>query len=601
MLQAVVVDSLEILDGIDPLLRELEERPDDSSLINQIFRSFHTIKGNSGMAGLTVVPAFAHEIEEGLNSLREGKLDVTSERIAVLVQSTDALLALLQGIDPETGAEPFGELQEDCRAALEACFAKDAGSLPDALRAWLEAAQSDDHLRNHPKLRELAALLDGGNSSPEGAGQAETTKAGAKQEAPTEEAPTSAAAQVNGPPSITLRVGIEQFDRLMVLAGELYSIDERLKYWIHEALSESSSAANKGAVLGIARDFDGVMDRLYEQMHKIRMVSAMQLTRPLDRLVRELCRSSGKRIRFVKTGDERKLDKRIIEILGDPLVHMIRNSIDHGIEAPEDRRAAGKREEATIELCISEEEETIEISIRDDGRGINLGAVTDKAIRQGVITQARAATLTETERIELIYHPGLSTKEKATDLSGRGVGMDVVLSALRSEGGRVRASTKEGEGTTFVLELPKLGSPVVEGLAARVGQVVYMLPSKSVLKFFPWEGVKTSFLPSGARTAHLDDTSVPIVELEGLSGRRRFGPDDAFVGTAILLHDRTERKFVLRVDDVIGWQKALVVSTGSWLKEDPIVSGAFVLGNGCIGFMVTVEKLDQFLVRRSAA
>lgn len=598
MVREVVTEGLEGLDTVVPLLMELQDQPEDLTPITGIFRSFHSIKGNAGMVGLDGIAKFAHRAENALNMLREGELKVNGERIQIFVQAADILTTLLQGIDYEAGAEVYGDAEDAFLLTLEAAFSGEGddpeSSILKALHQWIDEAKSDPALESHPKIAELGELLE---------------KASAKDEAPAEDEEEGNAPQEAAPPAkdvdsktITaakpfnsnLRVDVVDFDNIMKLGGELFNIDERLKFWIHDESGGDANSLHRNVLRGIARDFDSAMDRLYKNLLGIQKVPIAQLTRPLERIVRDVCRTQGKKIQIALIGDDVRLDKQLLEMLHDPLVHMIRNSVDHGVETPDERVEAGKTEEATIHLGFSEGEETIEVMVRDDGRGIDLEAVKAKAVKQGMITAEEADALSETAQIELIYRAGLSTKDKVSDLSGRGVGMDVVISNLRQEGGSIRAETKRGSGTTFTIELPKPGSPVVEGLAVRIGQVNYLLPLKNVNRFMAWEEVHTSELPTGEKVANLVEGCLPMIELEGLQGAD--ADMDSAEGAGLVIEDRMGERYVMHVDEVIGRQKALVVGIDKWLEGTSILNGAFMLGNGSIGFTICVEKLSERVI-----
>lgn len=599
MVREVVTEGLEGLDSVVPLLMELQDQPDDLTPITGIFRSFHSIKGNAGMVGLDGIAKFAHRAENALNKLREGELKVNEERIQIFVQAADILTTLLQGIDYEAGAEVYGDAEDAFLLTLEAAFSGEGddpeSSILKALHQWIDEAKADPALENHPKIAELTELIE---------------KASATEDAPPEEEEeASEAPEAAAPPakdadskSLTaakpfnsnLRVDVVDFDNIMKLGGELFNIDERLKFWIHDESDSEANSLHRNVLRGIARDFDSAMDRLYKSLLGIQKVPIAQLTRPLERIVRDVCRTQGKKIQIALIGDDLRLDKQLLEMLHDPLVHMIRNSVDHGVETPAERVEAGKTEDATIHLGFSEGEETIEVMVRDDGRGIDLDAVKAKAVKQGMVTAEEAEALSEMGQIELIYRAGLSTKDKVSDLSGRGVGMDVVISNLRQEGGSIRAETKRGSGTTFTIELPKPGSPVVEGLAVRIGQVNYLLPLKNVNRFMAWEEVHTSELPTGEKVANLVEGCLPMIELEGLQGTA--ADIDSTEGAGLVIEDRLGERYVMHVDEVIGRQKALVVGIDKWLEGTSILNGAFMLGNGSIGFTICVEKLSERIV-----
>lgn len=550
----LVAEGLESLESASAQLQELATNPEDLSGVDSIFRCFHSIKGNTAMLGLTGISAFAHGAENALDKIRQGKRKATPTKVELLVEAVDLLTGLLETMDCQTGTETVGASHEAFLQRLTAAF------------------EQDDDADTVPAAGEKQPTGEAGDQNPENARAASAGGSGAVL-------------------SSSLRVDVTRMDSVVKIAGELFHIDERLKHLIHRHSDGNgdSGSLQRDELRGIARDFDSAMERLYEQLLDIRKVPASQLTRPLERIVRDTCRKQNKRIKLDVHGADLRLDKQLLESLHDPLVHMVRNAADHGIESPADRRAAGKSEEGHLQIRVHDAEDTVVVTVADDGKGIDLEAVKAKAVSRGLVEPSEAEALTDDQLVQFIFHAGFSTAKKISDLSGRGVGLDVVMSNLRRHGGSIKTRTELGRGTTFELEMPKAGSPVVEGLVVRVGKVTYLLPLKAVQSLVAWDDIPVVSLPGNRRAAHVSEATLPLAHLDGLCESHVIGQDADSTGA--IIENPQGRRCVLPVDEVVGRQNVLVVNIASHLDPSGLVTGAFILGNGSVGFAISVERL----------
>ncbi len=562
MVAECVAEGLESLSTAPALLERLRNDITDTSAIDSLFRSFHSIKGNAGMFGLKAVSSFAHAAESALDLLRKRKCEPTPTRLDLVMEATDLLTGLLE--DSQT--QPVQEL--------------DAKSKEFLVR--LEAGFSGTGAAITPATEPAAAT---------GAAEVNSGAAAAAPSAPAEAqagAPKEGDAAGAGPGRESLRIDMASMDIVTKIAGELFHLDAQLQYELHGE-GETGVSQSTQSLRGISRELSGLADKLHGELLEICKVPVMQVTRPLERIVREVSRAQQKNIQLEVYGDHLRLDKQVLGVLRDPLVHIVRNSADHGIETPEVRVAAGKPERGTIVLEFREADEHIVVTARDDGKGINFEAVKAKAVKMGLMTQKEAEALEKDEIVNLIFRPGFSTAGAVSDISGRGVGLDVVMSNLHQCGGEVSVKTEPGQGSIFELHIPKLGSPVMEGLVIRCAETKYLLPLKQVRRLVevdesqivevPGKGIVVSLAEGCFRLLHLGEN------LNGRDGSLR----DKRLG--VLFEDRDGNVAVLGVTEVLGRRSVLVEELSASLKRAPYVSGSFILGDGTLGFVLSVATL----------
>ena len=559
MVAECVAEGLESLSAAPSLLERLRKDVTDSPAIDSLFRSFHSIKGNAGMFGLTGVSSFAHAAENALDLLRKRKCDPTPARLDLVMEATDLLTELLE----ESQTQPVLELDarsKDFLVRLESGFSGAASGAPAAAAAPAEAG-----------------------SDPAASGAAAPSEAPASPAAPKEGEAAGA-----GPGRESLRIDMASLDSVTKIAGELFHLDAQLQYELHGE-SESGMSQSTQSLRGISRELSALADKLHGELLEICKVPVMQVTRPLERIVREVGRAQQKSIQLEVFGDHLRLDKQVLGVLRDPLVHIVRNAADHGIESPEARVAAGKPERGTIVLEFREADEHIVVTARDDGKGINFEAVKAKAVKMGLMTQKEADALDQDEIVNLIFRPGFSTAGAVSDISGRGVGLDVVMSNLHQCGGEVSVKTDPGHGSVFELHIPKLGSPVVEGLVIRCADTKYLLPLKQVRRLVEVDESQIVDIPGKGIVVSLAEGCFRLLRLgENLNGREGNLRDKRL---GVLFEDRDGNVAVLGVTEVLGRRSVLVEELSASLKRAPYVSGSFILGDGTLGFVLNVAIL----------
>jgi two-component system chemotaxis sensor kinase CheA len=575
-----LIESQEGLDRMERCLTDLEERPQDAELIGDIFRSVHTIKGTTGFLGFKRLEMLAHAGENLLGLLRENKLTANRELITGLLQLLDGLRSILKTIEAED-AEGAGddsvligrleELQAPAQAEVK---------LPAHARAGSHSASAPPPAAVKPSPPLVFAPPPPPPASPTPAHPAETVSAAApaaNAPAEAEADPTKPRAQGTAAES-TLRVDVTLLNRMMNLVGELVLTR-------NQVLQATSADPNMTL---LSRRLDMVTADLRESVMKARMQPVSNIFSKMPRIVRDLSQSLGRRVRLQVEGQDTELDKSLLEAIKDPLTHAVRNSLDHGIEPPEVRIAAGKNPEGTLKLRAAQEGSHVIIEVSDDGAGIAVEKVRQKAIERGVITAERAAHLAERELLQLVFLPGFSTAAAVTNVSGRGVGMDVVRTNVEKIGGKVEIDSRSGKGTTLRLRIP-LTLAIIPALIVRslnqsfalpqgaLSELVHIPPEQAAaaiewIENAPLYRLRGKLLP----LVFLDRLLMPGVEHKTTTERDNF----------IAVLDPDGRRFGLVVDGLADPEEIVVKPLSAVLKDIGLFSGATVLGNADLALIL---------------
>jgi two-component system chemotaxis sensor kinase CheA len=566
-----LIESQEGLDRMERCLTELEERPKDAGLIGDIFRSVHTIKGTTGFLGFTRLEKLAHSGENLLGLLREGKLTADRPTITGLLKLMDGLRAILKTIEVESSEGDgedaeliglMGELQSQ---------AKPPAKQPVRLRAGAHPAHAAS---DEPQLAPTAAAaLDQSTAAmvaPQPAAPAAPESDAAK--------PRAQAATTGTAAESTLRVDIALLNRMMNLVGELVLTRNQVL---------QATAADPSMTM-LSRRLDMVTADLRESVMKARMQPVSNIFSKMPRMVRDLSQSLGRRVRLQVEGQDTELDKSLLEAIKDPLTHAVRNSLDHGIELPEVRQAAGKDPEGTLKLRASQQGSHVVIEVSDDGAGIPVERIREKAIERGLITPDRAAQLAERELLQLIFVPGFSTAAAVTNVSGRGVGMDVVRTNVEKIGGKVEIDSRAGKGTTLRMRIP-LTLAIIPALIVRSVNQSFALPQGALSELVhvpPEQAAAAIEWMEGAPLYRLRGKLLPLVFLDRLlmpNGQHQSPTErDSFI--AVL--DADGRRFGLVVDGLADPEEIVVKPLSAVLKDIGLYSGATVLGNADLALIL---------------
>lgn len=536
-----IVEAREHLGAIEVQLLTLEQDPENAEAIHTIFRGFHTIKGLAGFLELEQVREVAHDVETLLDLARNGKLRMTPTVIDAVLGAADYLNRWLD------------KLQAALAGAPEVAVPSPEGLL-GRVRALLE----------NPAGEEAA-------SPPPVAPPASKNE---------ETEPPPAGRDAKRAAERTVKVDTAKLDYLVDMVGELVIAQSLVRH-------APELAAHADSRLG--RNLSQ-MARITEEVQKtamsMRMVTLARLFQKMARLARDLSRKSGKQIEFETSGEETELDRNIVEELADPLMHMVRNAVDHGVESPEERLAAGKPAAARVTLRASHQSGQILIEIADDGRGLDRQKILRKAVEKGLVEEG--AALSDNDVFNLIFQPGFSTASRVTDVSGRGVGMDVVRKHIQKLRGRIEIRSESGRGTVFSIKLP-LTLAIIDGLVVGVGGHRYIVPIYAVREMLRPSADQVTRVENRGETVLVRERLLPLVRLHRVFGVE---PRSAEPSESLLIVAEAEEKlFCLMVDDLIGKQEVVIKSLGESFGTVPGIAGAAILGDGRVGLILDLAGI----------
>jgi len=597
LLQDFLVEAGELLDALGEQLMELEQSPDDKDLLNALFRSFHTVKGGAGFLGLTPLVEVCHRTEDVFNGLRQGTLALDGllmDTILVAVDTVTAMFDALRAGETLAPADPALLKQlEDAQRPADAPPAQPPAAAPPPPAAPLPepaiAPAAGDEITDD----EFEALLDqlqgatpaaAGSAAPPPAPEAAppapqpAAQAGAaKKPAPAPRATASPAGK--GPPAdTTLRVDTSRLDALMNLVGELVLVRNRL---VTLRVRGSGEVAEQAV-----SSLDMITSELQEAVMKLRMQPIRKVFGRFPRVARDVARSLGKEVELHLEGEETELDKNLVEVLADPLVHLVRNAVDHGVESPEERAAAGKPRAGQVLLSAAQEGNAIVIAIEDDGKGMDPEVLRRKAVEKELYSADAAQRLTDTEAWDLIFHAGFSTRAQVSDVSGRGVGMDVVRTAITRLNGAIAIDSKVGSGTRLEIRLP-LTLAIFPTLLVTVAERRYALPLASVRELLELDDCRTRRI-EGREVVMVRDETMPLHWLSDW-----FTPNrprvEAHHGVVVDLG--AGELAALVVDELLGQEDVVIKPLGSVLEGLPGFSGATITGDGNIALILDARSL----------
>lgn len=712
LIREFLTESLEALGDIDGLFVLLEQRPDDISTVDRIFRPVHSIKGNSSFFGLVNIKNFSHSMENILQEIRAKKRLVTPEIIDLLLKGVDLLRGMIERFAGGDFSKEFTPAEKECLERFAAVLASTGGDIStiarharkamhellelagdspllEKIRAAhelvqemtlhiapkggetaeegesftiggrditaelgvvvsfveevktasadtgrtdefiaalnaLRAAASDARI---PTLQESLGALYSDFTTIQGSGigfddlmssllreriesamcsidsgapagqpparaketpQPQTPAPAESPREPTEaqQAPQQAGAQ----PGKTLRIDEEKVDNFMSFVGELIIASEVFAYLQKklEKYPQVREISQEFKNANIA--FNELSTNLQKSLMAVRRIPLRTIMQKMPRLVRDVSSSTGKQARLVLEGEDVQVDKSLLEGLENPLVHMVRNSVDHGLEDPATRRAAGKDEIGTVWLSATADEETFRLTIRDDGAGLNLEAIRNKAVEKGLITEEKARAMSEQETALLIFGAGVSTARTVTDVSGRGVGMDVVRTNIERLGGSIAIDTQRGRGTTFTITLPMTVTlMVVDGLVAKVAEDFYIIPVMDVRESVRPAPGQVSTVAGRGEVIDVRGELYRLTRLYEILGLRpRFTTPQE---STVIIAESRGRTFGIMVDEVVGQQSLVLKDLGRQFNALSFLQGGAVMGDGRIALVLDTEGL----------
>ncbi|PUD27226.1 hybrid sensor histidine kinase/response regulator [Helicobacter pylori] len=638
IMEDFLIEAFEMNEQLDQDLVELEHNPEDLDLLNRIFRVAHTIKGSSSFLNLNILTHLTHNMEDVLNRARKGEIKITPDIMDVVLRSIDLMKTLLVTIR-DTGSDTNNGKENEIEEAVKQLQAITSQNLEGAKERTKEAPQkenkeenkenkakaptaentsSDNPLADEPDLdyanmsaeeveAEIERLLSKRQEADKERRAQKKQEAKPKQEVtPTKEAPktetpkapkteTKAKAKAdteeNKAPSIgveqTVRVDVRRLDHLMNLIGELVLGKNRLIRIYSDVEERYDGEKFLEELNQVVSSISAVTTDLQLAVMKTRMQPVGKVFNKFPRMVRDLSRELGKSIELIIEGEETELDKSIVEEIGDPLIHIIRNSCDHGIEPLEERRRLNKPETGKVQLSAYNEGNHIVIKISDDGKGLDPVMLKEKAIEKGVISERDAEGMSDREAFNLIFKPGFSTAKVVSNVSGRGVGMDVVKTNIEKLNGIIEIDSEVGVGTTQKLKIP-LTLAIIQALLVGVQEEYYAIPLSSVL-----ETVRISqdeiYTVDGKSVLRLRDEVLSLVRLSDIFKVDAILESNSDVYVVII--GLADQKIGVIVDYLIGQEEVVIKSLGYYLKNTRGIAGATVRGDGKITLIVDVGAM----------
>ena len=627
LLEDFLVESFELIEQIDHDLVELESNPDDLELLNRIFRVAHTVKGSSSFLNFDTLTKLTHHMEDVLNKARHGELKITADVMDVVLKSVDMMKGLLvsirdNGNDSSSGIDisqiclqltAISEGQSSASATPAAApepapapepAAADIppSAIPDDIDPnTLSEDQVNAEIERLLKVRKAedearrAAKGSGGGATPAAPAAPATAPAAAPHKPDTADKPAAATKPAgdgaNAPAKAsanasdqTIRVEVGRLDYLMNLVGELVLSKNRLLTIYNDVEERYDGEQFLEELNQVVSSLSLVTTDVQLAVMKTRMQPVAKVFNKFPRVVRDIGRDLNKQIDLIISGEETELDKSIVEEIGDPLTHIIRNSCDHGIEDPATRKAAGKPEKGTIELKAYNEGNHIVIEIIDDGKGIDADAIRIKAVERGIISENEADTMSNKEIYSIIFRPGFSMAAKVTNISGRGVGMDVVKTNVEKLHGVIDIDSEVGKGTTLKLKIP-LTLAIIQSLLVGTQEEIYAIPLANVNETVR-VSVDNIYTIEGKNVLRLRDEVLSLVRLSDLFGVKQVL--ESGDQTYVVVISVAETKLGIIVDNLIGQEEIVIKSLGSYLANIDGIAGGTIRGDGRVTLIVDV-------------
>jgi two-component system chemotaxis sensor kinase CheA len=578
-----IQESRDHIHSAETLMLDLESDPSNAEIINSIFRSFHTIKGVSGFLGIKEVTEIAHNIENVIDQARKNILIIKPVHIDLLLQSMDCLKEIISNIEAGCESKTF-LIPVSYSAIMEKL------SVPDAIELQYETAVSGPPKKlgtllyekgeiDKEQLTEALKKQDAGDARKIGKILIEDSGIPVRSvaEAIAVQAQSRAARNVEE----TIRVPVNRLDQLIDAIGEAVISQSMV------TADPAIKSSNSQTLLTKISQTNLIMRQIQELSMSLRMVSVKATFQKMARLVRDLSKKYTKEIEFITEGEDTEIDKSVVENIGDPLIHMIRNSIDHGIEMASDREAAKKSRTAKIHLRAYHKAGNVFIEIQDDGRGLDKEAIFDKAVSKGLCKADEK--LSDNEIYQFIFLPGFSTARVITDVSGRGVGMDVVKRNIEALRGSVEMSSEKGKGTTFTIRLP-LTLAIIDGMVVKVNTETCIIPTLSIIETISTSSEQIETVLDKGEMIKVRGNLIPLLHLEGIFNKNH-SKLNGKAKVTLIIEDMLGRKAGLLVDEIIGQQQVVIKNLGNGLGEVPGISGGAIMSDGTVSLIIDVSNI----------
>jgi len=574
LLKDFIEEAKENLAAIELNILGLETDPNDIEAMNAVFRPFHSIKGVAGFINLNEIHHLSHEVENLLDLARSGKLAITDSVIDIVLGATDLLNGLLKELENGQGG------RKDPSPVVLAFIEKVRNFIGDPVAgSEIRVRKVGEILVEHGVLEDEAVgdIIEQSKAEGSKFGQTAIDKGAAS---PREVSKALREQRHTIENAASVRVNTHKLDNLVDMVGELV-IAQSMVLQNPQVLKISDQKLQKDSV-----QLNRITAELQRISMSMRMVPIKSTFQKMIRLVHDLSRKSGKEVVLTMKGEETEIDRNMVEEIYEPLVHMIRNSVDHGIEMPEERTRAGKDPTGTIFISAEQKGGNIAIDIEDDGRGLDVKRIRDKAIERGIISASDQ--LDEKTTFDLIFHPGFSTKDTVTEVSGRGVGMDVVKKCVERLRGKIEITSQFGKGSSFHVKLP-LTMAIIDGMIIQIGVERYIVPTIALKESFRPSQEAYFTVQGRGELVKVRDTLMPIVRLHSYLNEepKHRNPWDAL----LMVVTEGENSYCLLADEIVDRQEVVIKSLGDMFQQLPGISGGAILGDGKIALIIDVKGI----------
>ncbi len=624
-----VTEAREALRVMNEAMLELEKDPDNRELVDQLFRSCHSIKGMAGMMNQTVITNLAHALEDVLSSVRDQSIAPTGEVAESIFKATDALESMVGSFESSTLVQDNPELIEELKAILAKPAPEKKAKEPKAKKEKIPASKSDttsiavkfakrcalpsaravvilkelsknstvlstnpdeDEIEKEHMFEELLVVVEPGEKLQEtinrilAMADVEEIHLGASNEprekwqrmAKQERAAGTAATEAMLPQ--TVRVGMDKLDDLLDNVGELVIGRSRLL--------ERASTREDFELQEISSLIDKLTVDIQSRVLGIRMIPLDVVMSRFPRMVRDIAKNEGKEVELVVEGGSIELDRTVVDKITEPMMHLLRNCVDHGIEPSDERLRSGKRAKGLIRIVASKQQDHVLIEVSDDGKGIDLDVIRRSAVAKGVLTPDQAQEALGRDLVDLLFRPGFSTSDKVTEVSGRGVGLDVVRRNVEELGGSVMVNTAKGAGTTFSLWLP-FTLAIIDAMLTVIADQTYAVPMGTIVEshMFASDEIKTI---RSRDVVQLRGEILPLISMRGFFGLDEL---DRSRGINTLIVQSRDRRAALEVDELVGHHQIVVKSLDRRLRRVKGISGGTILGSGKIALIIDVDSI----------
>ncbi|QTQ30762.1 chemotaxis protein CheA [Aromatoleum bremense] len=604
LLQDFLIEAGDLLSGVDNKLVDLERAPDDRGLLNEIFRGFHTIKGGAGFLNAAELVTLCHLTENLFDNLRTGAVQVTPEVMDVILEATGTVRAMFSHLAHNAQpapAEPalIARLKQAIAGDLSAATPRAPSVEPPRAPAGepARAGRADVSQRGEPDWEALHGVVTGLPARTPGAVKPAVIVPAQPARPPEEVIQAAIGRRGNDKPDTaapagrrdiekqrdnSIRVDTTRLDQVLNLSGEIGLTKNRLNALRSDILSGRNDTETLHSLDLAVSQLDLLVSDLQNAVMKTRMQPVGRLFQKYPRIARDLARNMGKDVELVLDGEETEIDKTMIEDLADPIIHLIRNAVDHGVEDPAERIANGKPEKSMVRLEARQEGDHIILLVADDGRGMNPERLRAKALEKGLITDEESNTMDERQSFNLVFLPGFSMASQVSDVSGRGVGMDVVRTNIQKLNGSIEIKSQLGKGTTFVISLP-LTLAILPVLLVRLGEQPFAVPLSMVREILPIDMREVQEV-GGRATMVVRGEVLPILPLAGMLG----WPLERAPGYGVLMQ-AAELSFILAIDSFAGREDAVIKSLDDFRPKG--VAGVTTLSNGQIVLILDMKEL----------